>query len=189
MSMQKVVERILSDAASEAQTTLDEAEAKAARIVAEASSRAEKRRRETEAEVQRKTESVLEKRAADARLESAKILLREKRKTVDGVYALALARLVALDKEDCMRLTTRLLERYAEEGDEVFLSENFKYGAEVETLPVVERKKLKISDTRLRIEGGMRLVGKVSDKDLSYAALLAADKDENQASLAAELFK
>ena len=48
---------------------------------------------------------------------------------------------------------------------------------------------MKISDTRLDLDGGMRLVGKVSDKDLTYGALLAADKDANQANLAKELFK
>lgn len=56
-------------------------------------------------------------------------------------------------------------------------------------MPVVEKKKLKISAQRVEIDGGMRLVGETSDKDLSYGALLAADKDEYQAELAKALFK
>ena len=39
------------------------------------------------------------------------------------------------------------------------------------------------------IGGGLRLIGKVSDKDLSFKALVLADRDKNQASLARELFK
>ena len=71
MSMQKVVERILSDAQAEAQAIEAQAESKAAKILADSAARAEKIRRDTENEVKEKTESILEKRAADARLESA----------------------------------------------------------------------------------------------------------------------
>ena len=189
MSMQKVVERILSDAQAEAQAIEAQAESKAAKILADSAARAEKIRRDTENEVKEKTESILEKRAADARLESAKILLGEKRKVVDAVYKLALGELIALEKEDCLQLAATLLTAYAEEGDEVFFAENFKYVSDVARLPVVEKKKLKISAQRAEIDGGMRLVGETSDKDLSYGALLAADKDEYQAELAKALFK
>lgn len=189
MSIQKVVERILSDAEAEAQATVEEAENKAAKLLADVSAYTENARRETEKDVREKTESIFEKRAADARLESAKILLLEKRKTVDAVYALALLRLVGLEKEDCLKLTAALLEKYAEKGDVVFFAENFRYVKEASALPIVEKRGLKIADERLPIDGGMRLVGKVSDKDLSYGALLATDKDANQAELAKELFK
>ena len=189
MSIQKVVERILSDAQAEATALISDAENKAAKRLADASAYAETARQEAETEMRARKESIFEKRAADARLESAKILLFEKRKTVDSVYELALARLVSLEKEDCLQLTSALLEKYAEMGDEVFFAQNFKYGKEVSALPIVKNRELKISDTRLDLDGGMRLVGKVSDKDLTYGALLAADKDANQADLAKELFK
>jgi hypothetical protein len=42
----------------------------------------------------------MEKRLADARLESSKILLKEKRKAVEAIYELALQRLLALEKEE-----------------------------------------------------------------------------------------
>ncbi len=189
MSMQQVVERILSDANAEADALISNAETAAAKTLADASARAEAHHREVENEVRAKTENIFEKRAADARLESAKILLSEKRKVVDSVYGLALLRLVALEKEDCLKLAASLLEKYAEAGDEVFFAENFKYAEDVARLSVVEKKGLKLSERRLPLDGGMRLVGKVSDKDLSYGALLATDKDEHQAELAKKLFK
>ena len=189
MSMQNIVDKILSDASAEAQAIVSDAESKAAQLLAEASLRAEKLRRETEEDVKRKTESIFEKKAASARLESAKLQLKEKRKAVDSVYALALDRLISLEKEDCLRLTASLLERYAEKGDELFFAENFKYASEVKLLPVVKEKGLKISQTRLSLDGGMKLVGEISDKDLSYGALLSFDREEYQAELARELFK
>ena len=77
MSTQNIVERILSDANEEAQAIIAEAESKAAQIMADASSRAEIFRKETEGQMQEKTESILEKKAAAARLDRAKILLAE----------------------------------------------------------------------------------------------------------------
>lgn len=189
MSVQQVLEKILSDANAESAAIIQSAEEKAAKLLAERSLRVENVREETARDVKEKADSVLEKRAADARLECAKIMLREKRKVVDSVYKLALGQLLALNKEDSLHLAENLLSRYAESGDEVFFAENFKYAAEVEKLSVATEKKLKFSKTRLSLDGGMRLVGEKSDKDLSYGALLAADKDEHQAELAKTLFK
>ena len=100
----------------------------------------------------------------------------------------ALARLLALGEEDGLQLFGGLLERYAENGDTVYFAENFRFVDKLVLHPVVEEKGLRFSRERIQIDGGMRLVGKVSDKDLSFGALLAADKDENQAQLAKALF-
>ncbi len=189
MSTQQVVERILSDARAEAESIISEAENKAAAILAAASSRAEEGRRTVETEVKEKKESIFEKKAAAARLEGAKILLSEKRKVVDGIYEKALQRLCALSKEDSLRLISMLLEKYAETNDELFFADNFSYKAEVALLPVFTEKQLRVSSQTLPLDGGLRLKGVRADKDLSYGALLAADRDEHQATLALELFK
>jgi V/A-type H+-transporting ATPase subunit E len=189
MSAENIIQRILSDGESEANAIIANAEKTAAAMLAEVSSRAETRRKETETEVGKRVESIFEKRAADARLESAKILLAEKRKVLDRVYQLALQRLVALEKEDCLKLFASLLQSYAEEGDEIFLAENFRYEKELALLPIVQEKKLKIARERISLDGGMRLIGKVSDKELSFGAILATDRENYQAALAAELFK
>ena len=189
MSTQLVVERILSDAAAEAEAIVKEAETKAKNVLADASARVENAKNAMEAELKAKRESIFEKKRATARLDGAKLLLGEKRKTLDAIYSMALSRLQTLEKEDCLRLTARLLETYAETGDEIFFAENFAYAKEAEGLPVIEEKSLKIATERLALDGGMRLKGAKADKDLSYGALLAADRDENQAALAATLFK
>ncbi len=189
MSIQKVVDKILSDANEEAIAIVGSAEEKSAKMLADSSLRAEKTREAVEKEALEKVESVFEKRAADARLECAKILLKEKRTVVDAVYALALQKLIALGKEDTLLMCKNLLEKYAEAGDTVYFAENFKYAAEVERLPVCEKKGLRFAKERLPLDGGMKLIGDVADKDLSFGALLAADKDECQATLAKALFK
>ena len=189
MSTQQIVERILSDATAEAQAIVEEAESKAASILADASIRAEQLQKTAEVEALAKRKSILEKRAADARLDGSKLMLSEKRKVINAVYDEALSRLLEISKEDCLRLVERLLTEYAEEGDEIVLAQNFAYRAELEILPIVAKKGLRICEQREKMDGGLRLKGVSSDKDLSYGALLNADREANQAALAKELFK
>ena len=189
MSIQKVVDKILSDANEEETSIVCSAQERAAKMLADSSIRAEKMREEVEKDTLEKVESIFEKRAADARLECAKILLEEKRTVVDAVYALALQKLVALGEEDTLCMCKNLLEEYAETGDTVYFAQNFKYAAEVERLPVCAQKGLRFAKERLSIDGGMKLVGSIADKDLSFGALLASDKDKYQATLAKALFK
>ncbi len=189
MSKELIRERILADASEEARAIEQNAKDKGEELISAAMSRAEKERRLTETEAKAKADSVHEKRAAAARLESSKIWLSEKRKVIDGIYALAKERLVTLDKEHSIALSENLLKRYAESGDEIVFAENYKFVVEVALLPIVAEKSLKISKERVKIDGGFLLKGIKADKDLSYGALLAADKDVYQAELAREIFK
>ena len=188
MSSQNLVDRILSDAEAEAAAIVKAAQEKAAAIVKEARLFAESELKNTQDEVREKAASVREKKEAAARLDCAKITLSEKRRVIDGIYAVALERLVNASKEDSVALVKRLLTAYAEDGDEIFFAENFAYAEEVASLPVIGEKNLCVSKTRLPLNGGLRLCGKSSDKDLSYGALVAADKEENQSALALEIF-
>lgn len=188
MSKEQVVERILSDAKAEADEIVQAARGQAEQILADAAARCDALKRETEADVAAYRQAAMEKKQAAARLESAKIVLREKRKVIDYIYAQALSRLRSLEKEDALRLAERLLTAYAETGDEIFFAENYRFEQEVLALPVAKEKQLKAGGERLAIDGGFCLKGKVSDKNLSYSALLAADREEFQAAVAKDIF-
>lgn len=97
--------------------------------------------------------------------------------------------MISLSEEECLALTDRLLKAYAEEGDEIFFAASYLYIPAAARLPVVTEKKLKISAEKAAVRGGFVLRGTASDKDLSYETLLAADRDEHQADIAAEIFK
>ena len=189
MGTQQIVERILSDAQAEAESIIKQAEEKAAQTSAEASLRSEERRKQAEAEMQEKRSGILEKKAALARLDSAKLLLKEKRKVVDAVYDEAHSRLLELSKENTVSLINTLLMQYAEDGDELFFAKNFAYCKDVELLPVIKQKGLVIAEEKKEIDGGIWLKGKISDKNLSYSALLEMDKEAHQTELIQELFK
>ena len=188
MSEQSIVERIISDAEEAARKIIEDAESAAAQTVAQASERAERNKQGTEAEIKEKAAAIFDGKAATARLESAKILLGEKRGVIDSVYNQALQKLISLSDAETVRFADKLLHTHAEEGDEIVFAENFKCVQDVAKLSVVKEKKLKVSPKKVKIDGGFILRGKLCDKDISYGAILAADREENQAKIAAQLF-
>ena len=188
MSKESIVERILLDADAECEAIIGAANARAEEIVASATSRAEADRAETEAELDVLTQKILEVNAATARLDSAKVLLAEKRRVIEGVYARALERLQSLKEKDSLALLDRLLRANAEEGDEIVFDETFGYREGAAKLAVVKELKLKIGKDGVALGGGCILRGKHCDKDLSYPALLNADAEAHQSELAKKLF-
>lgn len=188
MGKEDIIQRILSDATAAADAIVSEAEKKAAEICDEAKKVAERRARGTEAEINERAKSIADGKSATARLDCAKALLAEKRRVIDEIYADALVKMNALTQKDAVLLADRLLNLYAEQGDEIVFADGYKYAEQVSKLDVVREKALKLSRKPANIDGGFILVGKTCDKDVSYAALLAADREERQAELAAEIF-
>lgn len=188
MGTEDIVARILSDADAEAAEIVASAEQSAKETLAAAERRAEERMAETREEVALRAQKIADGRAAAARLDAQKLLLFEKRRAIDEIYARALQSLMQLGKADSLRLVGNVLEAYAEEGDEVLFAEDYPYAAEAEKLPVFTRKKLVASAERAAVKGGFLLRGKLCDKDLSFGALLAADREKAEAELAARLF-
>ncbi len=188
MGKEEIINRIIADAEREADEILRAASSRADEIVEAAKNRALTELAETENEVSARAKRIYDGKAAAARLDSAKILLAEKRRVIDEIYSRALEKLKKLSERDALKLMNRLIEENAEEGDEIVFSENFPYAAQVEKLAVVKERKLKVSSKRVPLSGGCLLRGKSSDKDLSYSALLNADMEEHQADIAAQLF-
>lgn len=193
MSVESIVERIRSDGKNEAEAILAAGKRKAEETENGAKAEAERLRRETESDVEKRAAAVAAHFAATARLDVKKIMLAARKKAVENVYAEAKKRLIDLGEEETLTLFNRLLCRYAEEGDAVIFADGFRYAEGVKLLPVFAEKKLKaVSDgaafAGVKIDGGLYLAGKTADKDLSFDALLKADREENESRIAAELF-
>ncbi len=188
MGKEDIIARILSDAEREAQAIVEEAQREAESRVAEANAAAEKLKAETEEEIAARAKRISEGKAAVARLDSAKILLAEKRRVIDEIYARALQSLLSLGEHESLALVGRLLKEYAEEEDEVVFAADYPFAEKAACLPVVAEKKLRIGKTRAGTGGGFLLRGRVCDKDVTFRALLALDRAENEPALAAKLF-
>ena len=131
---------------------------------------------------------VADKKSAAARLESAKIELAEKRKVLDYAYNVALAKLKEYSEAEPQTFYAMLLEKYAEDGDVVYFAEEFDGVDAVAALPVFSTKKLTIASGRAKIAGGVLLVGKKADKDVSLTALIERDKELYLSQVASEIF-
>lgn len=193
MSVESIVERIRSDGKNEAEAILAAGKRKAEETENGAKAEAERLRRETESDVEKRAAAVAAHFAATARLDVKKIMLAARKKAVENVYAEAKKRLIHLGEEETLTLFNRLLCLYAEEGDAVIFADGFRYTEGVKLLPVFAEKKLKaVSDgaafAGVKMDGGLYLAGKTADKDLSFDALLKADREENESRIAAELF-
>jgi V/A-type H+-transporting ATPase subunit E len=189
MGKQDIVDRILSDAKDEADKIIQDAEARAEKIIAEANSNIAAERAASKKAADEKAKAIIEGKRASARLDGAKILLAKKREVLDEVYLKAAKQLSKMSVHDSLLMCERLLNSYAEEGDEIILADTLPCKREIATLTVVRDKKLKVNIGGAKMSGGFMLIGKTSDKDLSTAALLAADRAENEAEIAAEIFK
>ncbi len=188
MGREEIVARVVSDAEQEAAKIVADAERRAEQIVADAQAEAEKEIAEAEKEAYARAALITDGKAATARLDGQKVLLAEKHRVIDGIYLHALAGLKCLGKHDAVALAEKLLKENAEEGDEIVFSEDFAYAEEVMRLSVVSEKNLKACGERAKLSGGILLRGKHSDKDLTYGALLAADREEHQADIARAVF-
>lgn len=188
MSEKSIVDRIISDAEQEARAIIEDAEKKAAVTVREATLRAERNKIGTQAEIDARVKGIFDGQAASARLDGSKIALGERRAVIDEIYARALDNLVSLDKSTALYLAEKLLNSYADNGDDINFAENYRYAQEVMKFPVVKEKNLKQSAKPAKIDGGFTLCGKNSDKNLSYGSLLAADREEHQTEIALLIF-
>lgn len=188
MGQEEIVNAILADAEEDARKIVAQAEEAAAAVRQAAESEAEKLIAETQAQTAMRAKAIADGKAATARLDGAKILLAEKRRVIASVYARAYEQLLALGEKECLALYGRLLEEYAREGDEIVIAPNFRYRAALEKLAVVGKRKLKIVPEGTA-EGGFFLRGKNADVDLTYAALLAQDREEHQSEIAYAIFR
>ena len=188
MSKEGIVERILSDAEERAQATLAAAQKRAEEIIAEAEESAKREEKGVKAEVADKCAAIKSGKEAEARLDSAKALLAQKRKVIDSIYERALEKLKGLKKAEAVAFADKILQEYAEEGDTVAFAPDFKYAQDVSHLDICKEKKLKISLNAEGVDGGFVLLGKAADKDVSYRALLSADREQYEVEIASAVF-
>lgn len=188
MSKESIVQRIISDAEAEAEKIVSEAERRAEEIVAAAKERARRNSDGTRLEAEKRAKAIADGKAATARLDCAKLELAAKRKVLDEVYSRALDGLINLGEKDSLCIAERVLKEYADDGDEILFDVSYKHTAAVAKLPIISEKSLKIAKSKGKLGGGFILKGKSCDKDVSYGAMLAADREERVAEIAAQLF-
>lgn len=184
-----IIKRILNDAADKAREMENSAKEKASEKQREAKKWADEYIKSQTPALKKEAEEIVKRRITVADLEVRKILLAKKREAVDVVFSDAFKKLKTLNKEDYLKLVDRLISEYAESGDEVVLSRDGVLDKkDVESLGAVKEKGLKVRNSKGGFDGGVMLIGKVCDKDLTFGAIINGEKDVLISKIAEKLF-
>lgn len=188
---QKIIDKILSDATHDAGEMLSEALKKAEALVAAKQAEADAEYDLSVEEARKAGEEVVRRRLTVADLEVKKLLLSAKKQAVDEAFEESLKKLLALPKEEYTALVGSMIASAADDGDVVVISENDK---NVLTKAVFDKisakigKKLTLSDTFGNFRGGVMLLGKGVDKNLTFESELALLRDEVEPEVAKIMF-
>lgn len=179
MSVDKITEKILSDAQAEVKGIQTEIAKKTEKILAEGREQAAALEKEAEEEAKRRAEDQKGKDIATAELELRKALLAQKQGLIQQVFDQALKRMANLKGQEYQRFITKLLLNVVEVGDEQVV---FSGSGDHE----IGEKLLEEVNARLAKEGrkgNLRIVRE--DRDLQGGFILRRGKMEVNCSLKA----
>ena len=172
-----MISRILEDAEKKASEMRAAAEAEQATRISAAQKWAEELLPSSRKALADEADATVERRETVARLDGRKKVLGAKRELIDEVFARALEKAQNFPKARYAEIVSRLLEENAEEGDTVVLSRFAPLSqSETEALPVFRARKLRFGGADGAFAGGLFLSNETCDKDLSFEALIAADR-------------
>ena len=174
-----IINKIINDAKAEAKEIVASAEAKRAEAVKKA-----------EEYIKKREEEAISRRVTVDRIDAKKNVLMTENAIMEKAFNEALDAVVSDKKYG--EILVALLEKYLEDGDEVVIAENDK---KIVTSAVVKRiAKSKGINAELSsmygdFKGGMMLVGKSYDKNLTLERTLFEVKEEISSSLFQILFE
>lgn len=184
-----IIRKIKEDAIIKANSTLEEGAARAKTTIDNAVRDADVYKRDNMAESYVERDEIIKRRTTVASLEVKKLVLQAKKQVVDKAFDEA-AKLIKSDEKAYKNLIERMLS-FVEDGDEIVLSE---FDEKLVSDEFVEKtvnklgKKATISEKRGSFKGGIKLVGKNTDKNLTLEAELAEFKREEESVVAQILF-
>lgn len=187
------VEKIIQKILSEADEKISEITLKSNAIVEDKISKANEWAKDyTTAQtelLEKETLEILSRRLTVADLDVRKAILEAKSKVIENAFSLALEKLLALSKKEYLSFVEKLLIDNSEEGDEVLLSsDGVILDNDIKGLKVYSDRKLKTATITHNGKGGVYLVGKNADKDLTFLAVLDNAKGELISKVAISLF-
>lgn len=178
---------------------ISDAEAYAAETIKAAEEYAGSKLKEAEFEVQtfavsqnelaRKEIADIEaKNAAAERMEKKKIVLAAKVELLNEVYKRLEEKLGAMKGDELTRFIEKLIEKYATDGDEIVVAANSAVGADkIAELQVCKKLGLKVVGEGA-FSGGFIIKGKTFDRDLSFATIVGAVRENTESEVSAKLF-
>lgn len=186
-----IINSIIATAESKAQAIVADAIAEKDSLLEMTRNRLEQRERETLAHAEEEARKTVERKVTLAELDRRKLLLKAKQALIDKVYDAAIAKTLNMTDNVYRDFIGGLVTRYADDGDEVMVSER-----DVRRLPYDWATKLgesigkdlSLSGKHHDARGGVVLVGYKCDKNLTLDTLVKQIRPETEAEIAEKLF-
>lgn len=193
MSIEKITSKIVSDAESTAQVTLDEAKAECDAILARADSEAEKVLKEAQERGQSEKEKLISRRKAVADIDGRKIILEEKQKLIAECFDEAIERISSMKKEEYVTFLVGLVKKTGETEGQLILNERDAASVGTELVNVLSKEladsKITLSKETKNIKGGFLLKKGSIYINGTVEALVEEAKEDLVGEVAAQLFQ
>jgi len=195
MGAEEVVEKILSDARTEAERIKKQAEEKEAAEQTKLDKQLDEYKKQTEILTQKAAEDKKAHILVAARIDIAKEYLAQKRTILDEAFAQTQQQLQNLPDEDYRVLCGKLMLKAVETGDEEVIVDNNETRIDQEFIKQINRQlgpgykgNLRLSGEKQNLGGGFILKrGKIKN-NVSFEVLLTQARKELEIELAKELF-
>ncbi len=197
MEAEQVIEKILSDAKTEAEKIIKQADEQIASEAEKLDKQLSEYKKETDSIAKKATEEKQAHLLAEARLKLAKQILAEKRKILDGIFEDAKKQMKELPDEEYKNLMTKLMLKAVQTGtEEVIVGKNearidADFISRINNALQQENSKkaeLKLSDEKQDIAAGFILKRDKIKTNLSLKVLLEQAKRDLEIELAKDLF-
>ena len=190
--IEKITQRIASDAQAEIDRILGDARDEAARITANYRAQADAEAQELADKNERAAAEQEERLISAAQMKASRLQLAAKQEMVEKAYIQALDKLCAMPKEQYVDVLAKLLVEASSNGKEeaVFSKEDREQvgKAAVEKANQLSGKQLRLSEESLPIRGGFILKDKNVEVNCTFETLVRLQKAETAGAVAKTLF-
>ncbi len=154
MADSKIREKILKDAKSDAEKIIQEAKNKTEEILSQSTRRVKEIEKETENLSKDAKQREMERRLSEARMQSRKVILQEKRKIIDSVFDEAKKRLLSLNKDKYINFLSLMIREETKGENFSFVLAEKDVNRFGETFFKELLKKLNLKETEAKFEKG-----------------------------------
>ena len=190
--IEKITQRIASDAQAEIDRILGDARDEAARITANYRAQADAEAQELADKNERAAAEQEERLISAAQMKASRLQLAAKQEMVEKAYIQALDKLCAMPKEQYVDVLAKLLVEASSNGKEeaVFSKEDREQvgKAAVEKANQLSGKQLRLSEETQPIRGGFILKDKNMEVNCTFETLVRLQKAETAGAVAKTLF-
>ena len=183
---ENIINKILSDADTKCQKILEQAKLEAQEIISAAEASIKRDRSELDLRIEATTAERIRNRVATAELEGKKYRLNAKQQLINKCYQLAYEQLLKQSDKERLALIGSLIDKYAEQGEVVYVAEKDGKLVTQKYLDGFERG-LKLGKRYIAADGGIVLEGAGYEKDLTLSRVIRYAREQTEAKVAEAL--